>query len=74
VGQIISFSDIKKEQLVKRNQPVKAIIKSSDWSVSVSGVAKGSGYLGDSINFYNPETKKSISARIVGDGVVEIQR
>ena len=72
-GQIISFSDLKKETVLKKGQMVKAIAGHAFFEVSISAQAEEPGSIGDVIKIKNMDSQKVFAARIVEKGLVRIE-
>jgi flagellar basal body P-ring formation protein FlgA len=71
-GQAFSKRDLKKEQIIKKNQIVKAQVERDGYQIFITAVAEDSGALGDLIRVKNLDSQKTIAAEIVGRGVVKI--
>lgn len=72
--QIILNSTIERERDVVFGQPVQAVIRNPNWTISLEAVARDSGSVGDRIKIYNSQSKKTLSGLLVSKGVVEIQQ
>ncbi len=72
-GQTILFSDLKKEQVVKRGQMVKAITGNSTFEVSISAQVEEGGSVGDVIKIKNLDSQKVFAAKVVDRGLVRIE-
>lgn len=72
-GQTISYSDLKKEQVMKRGQMVKAVAGHTFFEVSISAQVEEAGAIGDVIRVRNLDSQKVVAARVVDKGLVRIE-
>jgi flagella basal body P-ring formation protein FlgA len=72
-GTIVWRSSLMRQRALQAGEPVKLILGSSDWQVSVSGVAQQAGYIGDTVRVVNPATQKTMTGMVVDKGVVRVQ-
>ncbi|MBC7421629.1 MAG: flagellar basal body P-ring formation protein FlgA [Bdellovibrio sp.] len=72
-GQTILFSDLKKEQVMKKGQMVKAISGNSSFEVSMSALVEEGGSIGDVIRIKNIDSQKVFAAKVVERGLVRIE-
>lgn len=72
-GQVLSYSDLKKEQIVKRGQIVKAIYGHAFFDVSIAAQVEEAGSVGDVIKIKNMDSLKVVAARVVEKGLVRIE-
>lgn len=72
-NQILTLSDLKREELVKRGQGVKLIAGSEDFEITVNAIAEEGGGLGDVIKVKNVESNRTMSAVVNGQGQVKLQ-
>lgn len=72
-GQVLSFADLKREQILKKGQFVKAVVGSSTFEVSLSAIAEENGALGDVVKIKNMDSQKVFAGKIVEPGVVRIE-
>ncbi|MCB0393021.1 MAG: flagellar basal body P-ring formation protein FlgA [Bdellovibrionales bacterium] len=72
LGQPIRLGDLKAPRLVKRGETVRALFKGNNWKIQFSGVAQGDGSQGEQIEIMNMNNKKKMMARIVEQGLVEV--
>lgn len=72
-NQVILNSMIARESDVVFGQSVKAIVREEEWQVSIDGVARDNGNIGDRIKVYNPATKKTLMGVLTAKGIVEIR-
>jgi flagellar basal body P-ring formation protein FlgA len=72
-GQVIQFSDVKREQILKKGQMVKAIVGSPSFEVAISAEVQEAGSVGDVVKVKNLDSQKVFAAKIVERGVVRIE-
>jgi flagella basal body P-ring formation protein FlgA len=72
-GQVIQYSDLKKEQVLKKGQMVRAIFGTSDFEVAISAEAQEAGSIGDVVKIKNVDSQKVFAAKIVERGLVRIE-
>ncbi len=72
-NQIILNSALEREKDLIYGQPVQAIVRNADWSISLEAVSRDNGSVGDRVKIYNAQSKKVLSGVLVSKGVVEIQ-
>lgn len=72
-GQILQYSDLKKETVLKKGQMVKAMFGSANFEVAVSAEAQESGAIGDVVKIKNMDSQKIFAAKIVERGIVRIE-
>ena len=72
-GQLVQFSDVKKEQLVKKGQMVKAIIGTNSFEVAISAEVQEAGSVGEVVKVKNLDSQKVFAAKIIERGVVRIE-
>lgn len=72
-GQMIQFSDVKREQILKKGQMVKAIVGSPSFEVAISAEAQEAGAVGEVVKVKNLDSQKVFAAKIVERGVVRIE-
>lgn len=72
-GQVLQYSDLKKETVLKKGQMVKAMFGSADFEVAVSAEAQESGAIGDVVKIKNMDSQKIFAAKIVERGIVRIE-
>lgn len=72
-GQTISFSDLKKEVVLKKGQMVRAFVGGVDFEVAISAEVQESGALGDVIKIKNLDSQKVFAAKVVDRGIVRIE-
>ncbi len=72
-GQMVQFSDVKREQILKKGQMVKAIVGSPSFEVAISAEAQEAGSVGEVVKVKNLDSQKVFAAKIVERGVVRIE-
>lgn len=72
-GQIVQYTDLKKEQIMKRGQMVKAMVGTSDFEVAISAEVQEAGAIGDVVKVKNLDSQKVFAARVVDRGLVRIE-
>lgn len=72
-GQTIQFADLKKEQILKKGQMVRAVVGGSDFEVAISAEAQEAGAVGDVVKIKNVDSQKVFAAKIVDRGIVRIE-
>lgn len=72
-GQVIYPSDLKREDLVKRGQPVKVTVGTADFEITVNGTAEDNGRNGDLVKIKLVDSGKILSGRVVDQGMVKVQ-
>lgn len=71
-GTVITKKNTRRPQLVHRNQEVELVAKKNSIVVSMKGIAKSDGGLNDIIEAYNPSSKKTLQAVVVGSNRAEV--
>jgi len=71
-GQVLLVSSLKRTDVVKLAQRVKAIVRSGPIEIEAQAIAKKSGARGDIIPVLLEKTQKVLSARIINDSEVEL--
>lgn len=71
-GTIISRKSIHFPQLVHKNQEVELIARKNSIQVTMKGIAKTDGSLNDTIVAYNPSSKKTLEAVVIGLNKAEV--
>lgn len=72
-GQTLQFSDIKKEQVLKRGQMVRAVVGDGSFEVAISAEAQEAGAIGEVVKIKNLDSQKVFAAKIVERGLVRIE-
>lgn len=71
-GQIISRRDLRQATLVHRSDIVTVLARGSSFVVSAVGRARDSGAMGDTVEVENLDSKKVLSATVIGEKKVEV--
>jgi flagella basal body P-ring formation protein FlgA len=71
-GNPIHDRDLEKTFMVNKGETVTIIAQSGGLKVTALGQAKESGALGQTISVMNLDSKKTVSARVIGPGQVEV--
>lgn len=72
-GQVVHFSDVKKEHIVKKGQMVKAIVGNNTFEVAISAEVQESGSSGEVVKVKNLDSQKVFAAKVIERGVVRIE-
>ncbi len=72
-GQVISYSDLKKEMILKKGQMVRAVVGHANFEVSISAQVEEAGSIGDVIKIKNIDSQKVVAARVIEKGLVRIE-
>ncbi len=72
-GQVLTYGDLKKENMVKRGQMVKVLAGTRSFEVSMSGQVEETGAIGDIVKIKNIDSQKVFAAKVVDRGVVRIE-
>ncbi len=72
-GQLLSDRDLKKEQVMRRGQIVKALFGQQSLQITISAQAEEAGAIGDVIRVKNLDSQKMFAAKIIDRGLVEIE-
>lgn len=72
-GQVINYSDLKKEMIMKKGQMVKAVVGHANFEVSISAQVEEAGSVGDVIKIKNLDSQKVVAARVIDKGLVRIE-
>lgn len=73
VGQMLTSRDLKREQILRKGQMVKAIFGADALEISISAQAEEGGAVGDVIKVKNLDSQKMFAAKIIDRGVVKIE-
>ncbi|MBX9767334.1 MAG: flagellar basal body P-ring formation chaperone FlgA, partial [Bdellovibrionales bacterium] len=73
VGQIIWAGDFEKNKLVERGQLVDLHLETEGLKIKMTGIAQDDGGLGDRVRIQNQDSKKVVSAVVVGNARVELK-
>ena len=71
-GAVLTKKNLKHPVLVHRNQVIEIIARSNSVSVSMKGIAKTDGSLNQMVTVYNPSSKRTLDAVVVGSGKAEV--
>lgn len=72
-GQIIQYTDLKKEQVLKKGQMVRAMVGGADFEVAISAEVQEAGAIGEIVKVKNLDSQKVFAAKIVDRGIVRIE-
>lgn len=72
-GEVLKHSDLEEEPQVRRGDFVKAIVSNNDFEITLKALAEEVGRNGDQIRIKNLETKKALTATVIGPGAVRVQ-
>jgi flagella basal body P-ring formation protein FlgA len=72
-GSPVRDRDLVQTSLVKKGETVTIIAQSGGLKVTALGQAKQDGALGQTIGVINQDSKKTISAKVIGPGMVEVK-
>lgn len=72
-GQTLAYADLKKEQVMKKGQMVKAVAGHTSFEVSISAQVEEAGAIGDVIRVKNLDSQKVVAARVIDKGLVRIE-
>lgn len=65
-GNVLSKKDVTAPVIVHRNQVISLVSGSNTIMVSMQGIAKSDGALNSTVQVYNPISKKTVDAVIIG--------
>ena len=71
-GDVIQAGFVATPPVVQIGEPVTAIARIGDLEVAARFVAEDNGRIGDLIRIVNPDTKRTLRARIIKAGTVEV--
>lgn len=71
-GDLIQAAFVATPPVVQMGEPVTAIARIGDLEVAARFVAEDNGRIGDLIRIINPDTKRTLRARIIKAGTVEV--
>ena len=71
-GEALTPAILRVPPVIKSGDPVDIIVRIGAVSVTGSGIASGSGQIGEQIRVMQPHSSRPLTARIVGPGAVEI--
>lgn len=72
-GQMLSSRDLKREQILKKGQMVKAIFGANELEISITAQAEEGGAVGDVVKIKNIDSNKMFAAKIIDRGLVKIE-
>jgi flagella basal body P-ring formation protein FlgA len=70
-NDIIWRGNIVREKAIQRGEVVRVVIGDDNWQVTTQAMSEQDGYVGDTVNLKNLQSKKIISGRVVASGEVE---
>ena len=73
-GRIVTDLDIKDPELVRKGDIVTMVGIKGNLRITIKGIARTGGSLGEMVKVMNPSTRRIIVGRVVGFGVVEVVR
>jgi flagella basal body P-ring formation protein FlgA len=71
-GDVLQTAFVATPPVVQMGEPVTAIARIGDLEVAARFVAEDNGRIGDLIRIMNPDTKRTLRARIIKAGTVEV--
>lgn len=72
-GQLIQNSDLKREQVLKRGQIVKAIFGNERFEVAITAEVQESAAVGDVVKVKNLDSQKVFAGKVIDRGLVRIE-
>lgn len=72
-GQLVQFGDVKREQVLKKGQMIKAIVGNNSFEVVISAEAQEAGSIGEVVKVKNLDSQRVFAGKIVERGVVRIE-
>lgn len=72
-GQTVQFNDVRREQVLKKGQMVKAIVGNNSFEVVISAEVQEAGSIGDIVKVKNLDSQKVFAGKVVERGVVRIE-
>lgn len=73
-GAILSAGLLENPQIIKRGDRVTIMAKSGGLQVTAPGEAKNGGALGDMVKVKNMMSRRVVQARVIDQGLVEVER
>ncbi len=73
-GSILTRLDTKDPELIHKGDIVTMVGIKKNLKITVKGIARTSGSLGELVKVMNPSTRRIIVGKVVGFGVVEVTR
>jgi flagellar basal body P-ring formation protein FlgA len=71
-GQIVTVRNVAPPVLVKRGQAIALEARSNQFVIRTVGLAQQDGRRGEVIRVVNPASKKTVEARVTGEGTAEV--
>lgn len=71
-GAVLNKRNIHTVALIHRNQEITLVARSNTVEVTMMGIAKSDGGLNETIEAYNPSSKKTLSAIVIGTDKAEV--
>lgn len=72
-GQLIQNSDLKREQVLRRGQIVKAVFGNERFEVAITAEAQESAAVGDVVKVKNLDSQKVFAGKVIDRGLVRIE-
>lgn len=72
-NDIVWRGSLVREKAVERGEIVKVIVGEGNWQISMQAMTEQDGFVGDTINVRNLQTKRILTGRVVGSGEVEVR-
>lgn len=72
-GRAVTLADTKEPDLVERNAIVRIVARKGPLKIETMGRSLGAGATGDEIMVMNMESRRTISATIIGPSTVEVR-
>lgn len=74
LGHKVTQSDVGPPRIIRRNDKVTVLFRSRSIDLRTDARALGAGALGEYIDVLNLDSRLTVTARVVGPGVVEVGR
>lgn len=71
-GQIIFENSVEEIPIINKNELVSVIVKDEGFVMELKGIAKENGTFGKVIRVYNPDSRKIIKAKVIGNNKAEV--
>lgn len=71
-GEILREDQLQPIPLVFKDREVNVIVKNNNIEITIVGIAKADGWMGDRIPVLNPTSRKIFQGRVTGSNVVEV--
>jgi flagella basal body P-ring formation protein FlgA len=72
IGAPIKDRDLVRTSMVKKGETVNIVAQSGSLKITALGLARQDGSLGQTITVLNQDSKKTISAKVIGPNLVEV--